>query len=158
MEDFMANYWQPLLSALISGFILSIVKRFYNTYKKNVEALTKTVNEKDVETLKLVLKEEMNRKYTESVETDEELKQQINNIHDMLSQLKDGVLSVQKKSFLSECYNLLDADKFITNEDLAEVMKDHETYNALGGNHRGDELYAMVKEKFNLQQVKGKKE
>jgi hypothetical protein len=42
---------------------------------------------------------------------------------------------------------LLEEGHEITIEEFKDLDKDHDVYNALGGNHNGDHLYDLVKKK-----------
>jgi len=64
-----------------------------------------------------------------------------------MSHLKAGLLSMQGKEFKAECRKLLDENHQITLDEWEELDADHEAYNGLGGNHRGDQLFEMVKKK-----------
>ena len=54
---------------------------------------------------------------------------------------------MQGKNFKSDCRRLLDENHEITLDEWEEIDADHEAYNGLGGNHRGDELFELVKKK-----------
>lgn len=64
-----------------------------------------------------------------------------------MSALKGGLLSVQGRNFKSQCRHLLEEDHGITLDEWEEIDADHEAYNSLGGNHKGDELFELVKQK-----------
>ena len=83
----------------------------------------------------------------ESKEDDKILQDQISVLTQDLSQLKAGMLSIQGKEFRANCRKLLAEDHEITLDEWEEIDADHEAYNGLGGNHRGDQLYSLVKKK-----------
>lgn len=64
-----------------------------------------------------------------------------------LDLLRKGILSLQKKEFFKECQALLEEDHELTLEEYQQCIEDHDAYNGLKGNHRGDSLFALVEEK-----------
>ena len=78
---------------------------------------------------------------------DQELQSQISSLTDEVSHLKAGLLSIQGKEFKENCRALLREDHEITLDEWEDLDADHEAYNGLGGNHKGDHLYELVKKK-----------
>lgn len=64
--------------------------------------------------------------------------------------LKRGILSIQGKVFKEKCEALLNAET-ITTQQYEDLLDDHEAYNGLGGNHRGDQLFDLVTKKYQAQ-------
>lgn len=64
-----------------------------------------------------------------------------------LDLLRKGILSLQKKEFFKECQALLEEDHELTLDEYQQCIEDHDVYNGLKGNHRGDSLFALVEEK-----------
>ena len=64
-----------------------------------------------------------------------------------LDLLRKGILSLQKKEFFKECQALLEEDHELTLDEYQQCIEDHDAYNGLKGNHRGDSLFALVQEK-----------
>ena len=64
-----------------------------------------------------------------------------------LDLLRKGILSLQKKEFFKECQALLEEDHEMTLDEYQQCIEDHDAYNGLKGNHRGDSLFALVQEK-----------
>ena len=64
-----------------------------------------------------------------------------------LDLLRKGILSLQKKEFFKECQALLEEDHELTLDEYQQCIEDHDAYNGLKGNHRGDSLFALVEEK-----------
>lgn len=91
--------------------------------------------------------EAMIRGREESKHDDRVLQDQISILSTELKALKDGVLSIQGKEFKAQCRRLLDDSHELTLDEWEEIDKDHEVYNGLGGNHKGDQLYSLVKKK-----------
>ena len=148
--------------ALICGAIAFFVKRYINfekkerkreqqEYREQIKAEIKTSSEK-------LVKEVMKK----STEGDQQLQQQVNDlkteldntqnkisaINDETSALKAGMLSMQGKEFRASCSALLEENHVITLDEWEEIDADHEAYNRLGGNHKGDSLFELVKKKF----------
>ena len=63
--------------------------------------------------------------------------------------LKKGLLVVYKKIFMDQGYALLNPMHSITNDEYLEYAEDHQVYNSLGGNHKGDNLFKSVETKYN---------
>ena len=83
----------------------------------------------------------------ESKADDAYLQGQISEMSSELGFLKAGLLSIQGKEFRENCRKLLADDHEITLDEWEEIDADHEAYNGLGGNHKGDHLYELVKKK-----------
>lgn len=62
--------------------------------------------------------------------------------------IKDGMLSIQGKTFKQDCRKLLAEDHKISLEEYENLTIDHDVYNKLGGNHEGDSLYDLVTTKY----------
>ena len=93
------------------------------------------------------VKEAMVAGREESKQDDAVLQGQITQIANELDALLAGMLSMQGKEFREECKKLLDEDHEITLDEWEEIDADHEAYNGLGGNHRGDYFFELVKKK-----------
>ena len=83
----------------------------------------------------------------ESKSDDAYLQGQISEMSSELGFLKAGLLPIQGKEFRENCRKLLADDHEITLDEWEEIDADHEAYNGLGGNHKGDHLYELVKKK-----------
>ena len=66
---------------------------------------------------------------------------------DNLELIKTGLLAVQGHEFRNKCRKLL-KQEIITPEEFEQLESDHEAYNGLGGNHKGDSLFDQVKTKY----------
>ena len=67
-----------------------------------------------------------------------------------LDVIKVGLLAVQGHEFRNKCRKLLTQD-YIKPEDYEQLESDHQAYNGLGGNHKGDSLFDQVKTKYYAQ-------
>ena len=155
------KYWVEFLLGLIvagGGFLIKRFlklekeerKRGQEQYYKNLMHDLNTENDKIIKNFQ----EEYQNVYQtlatidqKSKEGDKILQDQISQLTKDLLEIKTGILSIQEKEFKTNCRKLLAEDHEITLEEWEEIDADHEAYNALGGNHRGDQLYALVKKK-----------
>jgi len=83
----------------------------------------------------------------ESKADDAVLEEEISTVEKNLAALTAGILSMQGKEFRANCRKLLAEDHIITLDEWEELDKDHMAYNGLGGNHKGDHLFSLVKKK-----------
>lgn len=83
----------------------------------------------------------------ESKSDDAVLEKEISALEKNITALTAGVLSMQGKEFRNNCRKLLAEDHVITLDEWEELDKDHTAYNGLGGNHKGDHLFSLVKKK-----------
>ena len=51
-------------------------------------------------------------------------------------------------NFKRRCEAFLQPEHEISLQEFNELQEDHEAYNALGGNHIGDQLFDLVCEKY----------
>lgn len=83
----------------------------------------------------------------ESKSDDAVLEKEISTLKKNITALTAGILSMQGKEFRNNCRKLLAKDHVITLDEWEELDKDHMAYNGLGGNHKGDHLFSLVKKK-----------
>lgn len=86
----------------------------------------------------------------ESKSDDAVLEKEISALEKNITALTAGVLSMQGKEFRNNCRKLLAEDHVITLDEWEELDKDHIAYNGLGGNHKGDHLFSLVKKKVEV--------
>lgn len=153
--EIIVKYWLEFLLGLISSGLIALSGYFYKLYKKEKEkkkseSETHLINEvktlmsdHDKDIIKLIREEELASQKADS-QAEEKMKQ----IQSELAILKDGVLSIQGKQFKDECKALLIDNHHITLEEYQNISKEHRTYNALKGNHEGDELFKLVEVKY----------
>ena len=79
---------------------------------------------------------------------DEAIRTQIAGIRNNLTTLTEGILSIQGRQFKEECRALLENDHEITLKEFEHITNEHRIYNALRGNHDGDDLYNLVETKY----------
>ena len=126
MLEFILQYWIEFLFGLVVTAGSFIIKRVLKSYKRE------RVEEKK-EFLKEIQKE-IKSEFTGRDQKDIEL-QDVN------------FLDVPGRTFKASCKKLLEEAHEITLEEYEEITKDHDAYNSLGGNHNGDQLYRLVRQK-----------
>lgn len=132
MLEFILKYWIEFLFGLVIAGGGFIIKRTLKSYKQERAAEKK-------EFLKEIQKE-IQAEFVRSDKKETELQNEI-------KILKNGLLSIQGRTFKSNCKKLLEEDHEISLEEYEEITKDHDAYNSLGGNHNGDQLYQLVRQK-----------
>lgn len=106
------------------------------------------------EELKSDLTEIMQTLYKQSEAEDAQLQKEIDTLMDTNKEIVRGLLSVQSNQFRNDCHALLREDHIITIDEFEQLVHDHEAYNGLGGNHTGDQLFDLVKIKYESQITK----
>lgn len=145
MLDFIIKYWvEVLLGLIVSG--LTIACKKLHTLWKNEKQHQKTKEQKE---FYAGLENLISKSAEESRRVEASLQTQI-------SAIKDGVLSMQKRDFIQMCRALLREDHEITIEEFASIQQEHIIYNNLGGNHEGDNWFALVKKKAEKNLTDGK--
>ena len=132
MLEFVLKYWIEFLFGLVIAVGSFMIKRTLQSYRQE------RADEK--ESLLDGIKAEIRAEFERSNKKENELAEQI-------KVLKAGLLSIQGRTFKSNCRRLLDPDHEISLEEYEEITKDHDAYNSLGGNHNGDQLYMLVRKK-----------
>lgn len=147
MLDFIAKYWLEFVFGLISTGLIAWVKYDIKQFRRK--------QSKDREEFKKEIEDEVQIKIDN---TERELRKADTNIEASLEvvtaqmeNLTAGVLSIQGKEFRAKCRELLEPDHVISVDEFEEITEDHDAYNGLGGNHKGDLLFNAVVEKFNTQ-------
>lgn len=132
MLEFVLKYWIEFLFGGVIAIGSYMIKRTLKSFRQE------RADEKEafLEGIKGEIRAEFERSNKKETELAEEIKV-----------LKAGLLSIQGRTFKSNCRRLLDPDHEISLEEYEEITKDHEAYNSLGGNHNGDQLYQLVRKK-----------
>ena len=147
MLEFIAQYWLEFVLGLISSGLICWVKYDIKQFQKK--------QSRDKEDFKKEIEAEVQAKIDKTeadlrkVDTNIEASQEV--LMNQIENLTAGVLSLQGKEFRARCRELLDADHVITVDEFEEITEDHDAYNGLGGNHKGDLLFNAVVKKFNSQ-------
>lgn len=87
-------------------------------------------------------------------EEDEKVNERLDKVDDTLDILRDGLLALHRRRFVDDCRKLIEQEEEITMEDYRRLEREHRTYNSLGGNHEGDQLYSIFLQKYQAQQTK----
>lgn len=93
------------------------------------------------------IKEEFEEEFRKNETRDQEIATTLTNINTGMTVITKGLLSVQRRTFKEDCERLLDPNHIITLDEFQQITNDHDIYNALGGNHNGDQLFALIEEK-----------
>ena len=132
MLEFILKYWIEFLFGIVIAIGSYMIKRTLKSFRQE--------RAEEKETFLNGIKKEIRAEFERSNKRETELADQI-------KVLKAGLLSIQGRTFKSNCRRLLDQNHDITLEEYEEITKDHEAYNSLGGNHNGDQLYVLVRKK-----------
>lgn len=170
------KYWVELILGLIVAGGGFLIKRYLRLEKEErqreqreyFDKMLERIQTKNQNVLKSLEKEhdtmnqnsedkynEINTKVDKALEAGREeskaddavLEKEITAIEKNIAALTAGVLSMQGKEFRNNCRKLLAEDHVITLDEWEELDKDHMAYNGLGGNHKGDHLFSLVKKK-----------
>lgn len=170
------KYWVELVLGLIvagGGFLIKRYLRLereerQREQKAYFDKMLEKIQSENQQVLKSLEKEhdkmnqksedkynEINTKVDEALEAGREesksddavLEKEITVLEKNITALTAGVLSMQGKEFRNNCRKLLAEDHVITLDEWEELDKDHTAYNGLGGNHKGDHLFSLVKKK-----------
>lgn len=166
------KYWVELILGLIvtgGGFIIKRYlrlekeerqreqKEYFDNVLKKIQSELKSL-EKEHDKMNQNSEDkydEINTKVDQALEAGREesksddavLEKEISALEKYIAALTAGVLSIQGKEFRNNCRKLLAEDHVITLDEWEELDKDHMAYNGLGGNHKGDHLFSLVKKK-----------
>lgn len=132
MLEFVLKYWIEFLFGGVIAIGSYMIKRTLKSFRQE------RADEK--EAFLKGIKDEIRAEFERSNKKETELAEEI-------KVLKAGLLSIQGRTFKSNCRRLLDPDHDISLEEYEEITKDHDAYNSLGGNHNGDQLYQLVRKK-----------
>lgn len=91
----------------------------------------------------------MDTKLNDKIESlDTKLNGKIETLNENVNGIKLAILSIQGREFRSFCRRLLEENHIITTEEYEQCIQDHDAYNGIGGNHRGDLLFDAVEVKY----------
>lgn len=135
------EYFDKMLEKIQSNNqqILKSLEKEHDKMNKNSEDKYNEINTKVDKAL------EAGRE--ESKADDAVLEKEISAMKKNITALTAGVLSMQGKEFINNCRKLLAEDHIITLDEWEELDIDHTAYNGLGGNHKGDHLFSLIKKK-----------
>lgn len=155
MLEFIVKYWVQFAFGIVAMGLTGLCKYFYGLYKKE-KSHQKTKEQQDFfDSIKTTISEEhkntiqvIEAEKGVSIVGDKILQEQIDVMKTDVATLKDGILSIQGRDFKQDCRFLLRPEHEITLDEYEQIQCDHEVYNSLGGNHKGDELFELVTTKF----------
>ena len=150
MIDFIVKYWVEFLF----GLIISGATVAYNFISRQIKKNRQEQFDSQLDTLYVKITDSFNEKMTLLQEEDKHINSRIDQLHNDLEVMRDGILSLHRRRFVDDCRKLLNQESEITQEDYERLKREHRTYNALGGNHEGDEMYNLFLKKYEAQLVK----
>lgn len=155
MSNFIAEYWLEFLFGIIATILGAACKYVYSLYKKvkeskqseqnaRIENLIHTVDENNESRIK-----NLNSDFQNSLKDLKEWVEKSDAAQNKeMAIIKDGVLAVQKETYMSHGQELLNEQHHITTEEYLTVTKEHDIYNRLGGNHEGDLMFDAITVKY----------
>lgn len=145
MLAFICQYWIEFVFGIIIAGITWFFKRFLSLMRKERQ-------EQQAEFYNKV-KQDIDELYNKTKEDNKVLQKQITDNQFNVETLKKGLLSVQGQKFKKNCEQVLESNQPISLRQFESLSQDHQAYNALGGNHEGDTLFALITEKYKNQLV-----
>lgn len=144
------KYWvEFLLGTIVAGGGL-----FFRRYHELSKAERDQKRHDSQEKLKKAIQEDNQRMIDEvsqmSKQEDEKLQKQINKINKDVGNIMIATSSMQKNDFYEKCHHLLKPDHFITLDEWEDIKEYHKEYNAIGGNHRGDNYFELIQKKVEI--------
>lgn len=119
--------------------------------KRRQEEMLKAIDNK-FDQQKDGMKQQMSECYNNLIdvvkESDEKSMAEDVKIHKEIDVIKNGMLSLEGRTFKEDCRRLLQDDHRITLNEFEAISNEHVVYNNLGGNHEGDGLFSMVVAKY----------
>ena len=159
LGEFLAKYWlQVFLGILVTaiGARFKKIQAWWQEIKKDKEKKKKEERILEVKACVDELKPMLENIAKQSAEGDAVLRGEMNTLACEVQILKSGVLAIQGDNFKEKCRKILvdmDNGKHIDFKTFENLLHDHNAYNALGGNSDGDELFNMVKHRYENQQA-----
>lgn len=147
MLEFILKYWVEFVFGLIAAWLVAKVKHFQKLEQEKAEQEQAMLEKKITDTLEAKIKESEAISFAQ----DAQLKTDIANTNQTVEVLKQGLLSIQGAQFKRQCRILLKPSRHISTDEYEQCITDHDAYNALGGNHTGDQLFNSVVIKYNAQ-------
>lgn len=152
--QFFIKYWLEWVFGLIASGILVGARFYVRAKKKEWKDEFLAEEEKAKAEVIIKLEKEIEEVRTESTAADSKMDAELECLSLAVENLTQGILSIQGKQFKEQCREYLQPGVIISVEDFEQLTEDHDAYNALGGNHKGDTLFESVKIKFNAQNTK----
>lgn len=147
MLEFILKYWVDFVFGIIAAWLVAKVKHFQKLEQEKAEQEQAMLEKKITDTLEAKIKESEAISFAQ----DAQLKTDIANTNQTVEVLKQGLLSIQGAQFKRQCRILLKSSHHISTDEYEQCITDHDAYNALGGNHTGDQLFNSVVVKYDAQ-------
>lgn len=158
MLDFIIKYWLEVAFGLICGTLAWFIKKYLSLYKEsknNHETSIITTIQEKMDNQYDKTQEQMNQCYgkldTKISEFIDESREEDKKMNERIGNMRNDVLTIEGAYFRAECRKLLKKEHIITQEEFNTITLEHDAYNNLGGNHEGDMLFEMVREKHRNQ-------
>lgn len=149
--EWIARYWINWLCALVAGGVALFAKHYVKLQKQALEEKWKDKEKNMCGKIITTLEEEIKKVETQSQDEDSKLHKELDDVHNDLSTVSSGILSIQGKQFRDYCEYLLTSGHYITVDEYEEFESEYTVYKGLGGNHRGDALHDRVIDKIQAQ-------
>ena len=157
MWDFIAKYWLQVLFGLVVTIVSARYKKIKNWWKEIKDEKEKKKKAERMAEVKACideLKPMLEDIAKQSIEGDTSLREEIDSLNEKLVALNNGILAIQGDNFKAKCRTILKDEKtHIDFKTFENLRHDHNAYKALGGNSDGDELFELVKHRYENQQV-----
>lgn len=155
MLDIIVKYWLEFALGLIAAGLGIACKKIYALYmsEKNTKKTKERENLMDdmkamMTSCQLEVLNKVGEREQELQEEDRKIKENLESLTNSVVVLKDGILSLQGREFRQDCRDLLKEDHVITISEYETLVREHQVYNSLGGNHRGDALFHAAEQKY----------
>ena len=157
LGEFLIKYWlQVLLGLIVAGIAAKFraIKAWWQEIQNDKEKKIKAERMEEVRACIDELRPMLQDIADQSAAGDQVLRTEMNTLAAEVQILKGGVLAIQGDNFKEKCrkiLNAMDGGKHIDLKTYENLLRDHIAYNALGGNSDGDELFGLVKHRYENQ-------
>lgn len=146
--DIFVKYWLQWILGVVAAGIAFWVKRYIKLEKSTIQEKQKQRMQELRTEVKDEITKELNEQVEKLTEEDTRIHEEIETISNKVEIVGSGVLAIQGQVFKDECRRLLAEDHQITLDEFEQLQADHEVYNSLGGNNKGDDLFEAAKAKY----------
>lgn len=139
--EFIVKYWLEFVFGLVALGVSALARHWYKLakqgrqYEKDQE--DKISDEKTAAAID-ELRAELKVAFAKRDNQIDQIIKENSDQSSVADNIRLGVLALYKKYFYETGRKLLTPSHTITYDEYIEFIKDHETYNGLGGNHEGD--------------------
>lgn len=146
--DIFVKYWLQWILGVVAAGIALWAKRYIKLEKSTIQEKQKQRMQELRTEVKDEITKELNEQVEKLTEEDTRIHEEIETVSNKVEIVGSGVLAIQGQVFKDECRRLLAEDHQITLDEFEQLQADHEVYNSLGGNNKGDELFEAAKAKY----------